>query len=192
MFGRGKTAEKSLYNHPQLGEMVLVRSWRTKRVTLSVRPSGEVRLTYPRLVARKRALEFLESRVEWVEQARRRLAEKVAPKCEYTPEQIEQMRREAKRVLPARVEYWAQRLDFKYGRVTIRASRSKWGSCSGENNISLSLFLMTLPEHLRDYIIIHELCHTVHHNHSAAFHSLVDRCVEGKEKHLRSELRNIG
>ena len=191
MLGLTRKSERSIFDHPLLGMVTLVRSWRTKRVTLSVCPSGEVRLTYPRLVARKRALEFLESRVEWVEQARRRLAEKVAPKCEYTPEQIEQMRREAKRVLPARVEYWAQRLGFKYGRVTIRASRSKWGSCSGENNISLSLFLMTLPEHLCDYVIIHELCHTVHHNHSAEFHALADRCMDGNEKNLRGELRRF-
>ena len=134
---------------------------------------------------------FLESRVEWVEQSRDRLAQRVAPRPEYTPEQIEQMRREAKASLPVRVAFWAEKFGFKYGRVTIRASRSKWGSCSGENNISLSLFLITLPEHLRDYVIIHELCHTRHHNHSAAFHSLVDRCLGGNEKKLRRELRNF-
>ncbi len=181
--------EKSLYEHPRLGEITLVQSSRARRITLSVRPSGEVRLTYPRSVAKKRALEFLESRVEWVEQSRCRLAERAPHRVEYTPEQIEQMRREAKELLPERVAFWAERFGFRYGRVTIRASRSKWGSCSGDNNISLSLFLMTLPEHLRDYVIIHELCHTVHHNHSAEFHLLADRCLGGNEKNLRSELR---
>lgn len=189
MFGRGKSAEKSIYHHPLLGEVVLVCSWRARRVVISVRPSGEVRLTYPRMVGKARALEFLESRVEWVEQSRRRLAERAVHQPEYTPDQIEQMRREAKKVLPERVALLAERFGFKYGRVSIRASRSKWGSCSGENNISLSLFLMTLPEHLRDYVIIHELCHTVHHNHSASFHALVDRSLGGAEKSLQRELR---
>ena len=138
-----------------------------------------------------KALEFLDSRVGWVEQSRQRFAERGVARVEYTPEQIEQMRREAKDVLPGRVAFWAEKFGFRYGRVTIRASRSKWGSCSGENNISLSLFLMTLPPHLRDYVIIHELCHTVHHNHSAAFHALADRCMGGKEKNLRSELRRF-
>ena len=189
MFGLLRKNEKTQYDHPLLGMVILVRSWRARRLTLSVRPSGEVRLTYPRMVSKARALEFLESRVKWVEQSRRRLAERVAPAPEYSPYQIEQMRREAKALLPARVEFWAQKFGFKYGRVTIRASRSKWGSCSGENNISLSLFLMTLPEHLRDYVIIHELCHTVHHNHSASFHALADRCLGGAEKSLQRELR---
>ena len=56
-------------------------------------------------------------------------------------------------------------------------------------HISLSLFLVTLPEHLRDYVIIHELCHTVHHNHSPRFHALVDRFTGGHEKALARELR---
>ena len=191
MFGQPCKNEKTQYDHPRLGMVILVCSWRARRITLSVRPSGETRLTYPRLVSRKRALEFLESRVEWVEQSRVRIAERTTPKPQYTTEQIERMRREAKALLPERVAFWAQKFGFKYGRVSIRASRSKWGSCSGDNNISLSLFLMTLPEHLRDYVIIHELCHTVHHNHSAAFHALVDRCLGGNEKNLRSELRRF-
>lgn len=189
MFGRGKSVEKNLYDHPLLGEVVLVRSWRSRRLSLSVRPSGEVRLSYPLFVSKSKALEFLESRVEWVERSRRRFAERGVKREEYTSDQIEQMRRDAKALLPGRVAFWADRFGFEYGRVTIRAARSKWGSCSGENNISLSLFLMTLPPHLRDYVIIHELCHTVHHNHSAAFHALLDRCLDGAEKRLRRELR---
>ena len=174
-----------------LGEVVLVRSWRSRRLSLTVRPSGEVRLSYPGFVSKTKALEFLDSRVEWVEQSRERFAERGAVRVEYSAEEIEQMRHEAKEWLPGRVAFWAEKFGFRYGRVTIRASRSKWGSCSGENNISLSLYLMTLPPHLRDYVIIHELCHTVHHNHSKSFHSLVDQCLAGEEKNLRSELRRF-
>lgn len=104
-------------------------------------------------------------------------------------EQIEELRRQAKATLPARVAELAKMHGLKYGRVTIRATRSKWGSCTATGNISLSLFLMTLPEHLRDYIILHELSHTVHHNHSAAFHSLLDKLTDGKERLLAKELR---
>ncbi len=179
-----------LYTHPLLGEVTIIRRIGARRITLLVRPSGEIRLSHPFLVSRSRALEFLESKVEWVLRSRKRLKESQADVGECTPEQIEKLRREAKEVLPSRVEHFARMFGFSYGRVTIRATRSKWGSCSAENNISLSLFLMRLPEHLRDYVVIHELCHTVHHNHSAEFHALCDRCLEGREKQLRRELRS--
>lgn len=176
---------------PGIGEVRVAESARARRVTLSVRPSGAVRLSYPRGASRERALAFLRSRTEWIAAARERMARREAarPKTEYTPEQVETLRRAAKADLPARTAAIAARLGLKYGRVTVRASRSKWGSCSGSGNLSLSLYLMTLPEHLRDYVIVHELCHTVHHNHSKRFHALVDRCLGGRERELDRELK---
>lgn len=104
-------------------------------------------------------------------------------------DEIERLRKEAKATLPNRVKELAERHRLRYGRVTIRCTRSKWGSCTAKGNLSLSLFLMTLPEHLRDYILLHELAHTVHLNHSREFHALVDRLTGGREKELAKELR---
>ncbi|MBP3482134.1 MAG: M48 family metallopeptidase [Alistipes sp.] len=182
---------KTIFEHPVLGEITLSKSLRARRISISVRPSGAVRLSYPHLVATRQALAFLESKVEWIEDTRRRLADKYSERPTFTAEETEAMRAAAKRTLPQRVEFFARKFGFRYGRVTIRAARSKWGSCTSENNISLSLFLMALPEHLRDYVIIHELCHTVHHNHSPKFHALADRCMGGNEKELRRELRKF-
>ena len=102
---------------------------------------------------------------------------------------VEELRRAAKADLPDRIGRLSRITGLKYNKLTIRASRTKWGSCTGTNNISLSLFLMTLPEHLRDFVIVHELCHTVHHDHSPKFHALVDRLVGGNEKALNRELK---
>ena len=165
--------------HPRLGEVTLARTSRARRVTLSVRPSGAVRLSYPWRFAQARALEFLESKVAWVEAARERMARRQPA---LSPELSDEER-------TARIERWSQLTGLRYTKLTIRASRSKWGSCTGQNHISLSLFLMTLPEHLRDFVILHELCHTLHHNHSPRFHALLDRLVGGHEKALNRELR---
>lgn len=176
-------------NHPVLGEVVVCRSPRARRIRLTVRADGRVRVTYPWQMARERALEFLEQHCAWVVATRDRLAARNAGRPTYTREEIERLRHEAREALPLRVEALAALHGFRYGRVSIRASRTRWGSCSARNDLSLSLFLMTLPPHLRDFVILHELCHTVHHNHSAAFHALLDRCVEGHEARLRRELR---
>lgn len=175
----------------QIGEVTLCRSRRARRITVSVRPDGAVRLTYPWYGTQREALAFLTDRREWVQQVRAKLpAERLAPGDEATRKaRIEELRRQAKAVLPVRVAEIAAELGMQYGRVTIRASRSKWASCSSRNDLSLSLYMMLLPEPLRDFVIVHELCHTIHKNHSHAFHALVDSLVGGREKELTRELR---
>lgn len=180
-----------VYKHPRLGDVLLRQRWTTSRISLSVKPSGEVRLSYPRLVSTAKALRFLEEKADWVVQMREKVAERAMQGKDYSPMQIEVMRREAKRVLPAMVERLAHENGFSYGRVTIRATRSKWGCCTSKNNLSLSLFLMTLPTYLQEFVVLHELCHTVHHNHSAEFHALLDRVTGGRENELNRQLKGI-
>ncbi len=181
---------ESRLQHPRLGEITLSRTARARRISLSVKPSGAVRLSFPAGVPPRQALAFLESRIDWVETVRARLAERIAaaPPTR-TPEEIEELRRHANAELPPRVAELAERFGFRYGRITIRAARTKWGCCTSRNNLSLSLFLMTLPAHLRDFVLLHELCHTVHHDHSVRFHALLNRCVGGREQELNRELK---
>ena len=178
-----------------VSEPTLVCSPRARRITLSVRASGEVRLTYPRFVSRDRALAFYDSKRDWVERALQRVRERrqampVGSKEEQRAE-IERLRRLAKEDLPQRIERLSRQTGLRYTKLSIRAARTKWGSCSSKNSISLSLFLMQLPEALRDFVILHELCHTVHHNHSPRFHALLDQLVGGREKELNRALRNF-
>lgn len=179
--------QKSLI-HPIVGEIILSSTRRSTRISLSVRPTGKVRLSFPLYVSESRALKFLEQKINWVVAAQQKYKERaIAPSLSRA--EIEQLRKTAKALLPQRVAELATKFSLTYGKVTIRATRSKWGSCSASGNISLSLYLMLLPEHLRDYVIIHELCHTVHHNHSSLFHSLVNQLTQGQEKSLARELR---
>ena len=147
-----------------------------------------MRLSFPPYLSKRKALAFLDSKVEWIRASQQKYAERATTPA-LTAEDIERLRAEAKATLPERVAELATRYGLQYGRVTIRAARTKWGSCTSRGDISLSLYLMTLPEHLRDYIIIHELCHTVHHNHSPRFHSLVNELTGGRERELARELR---
>ncbi len=182
--------------HPLLGSVALVRSPRARRIAISVRASGDVRVTFPPGVAARRALAFLDEKAAWVCRTRERLAARRAelqlpPPLPPDEERlrVEALRRAAREDLPQRIARIAAATGLRYERMTIRAARTKWGSCTGRNTISLSLFLMILPEHLRDYVILHELCHTVHHDHSPRFHALVDRLTGGRERELAAELR---
>lgn len=96
---------------------------------------------------------------------------------------------EAKGLLPQRVSSLAKEFGFKYGKVSIRNTKSRWGSCTVKNDISLSIHLMHIPNHLIDYIILHELCHTVHKNHGEGFHQLLKGVTNGLHETYRKELK---
>lgn len=91
----------------------------------------------------------------------------------------EQMRAEAAEQLPSRLAELASLHGFHYNRVTIKHNLSNWGSCSSKGNINLNLCLMTLPSELRDFVMLHELCHTREMNHGAAFHRLLESVCPG-------------
>jgi predicted metal-dependent hydrolase len=99
------------------------------------------------------------------------------------------LRREAGEFLPRRTAYFASLHGFSYTGVTVKNLRSRWGSCSPENHINLNIQLMRLPEHLADYVILHELAHTVHKNHGQHFWQCLDECAGGKAKALASEMK---
>jgi predicted metal-dependent hydrolase len=100
-----------------------------------------------------------------------------------------ELRARAKHYLPVEMQRLAQLHGFLYKQVKIRKSRTRWGSCSSKGTINLSFYLMLLPVHLIEYVLLHELCHTVEMNHSAAFWLLLDKHTEGRAKVLRKELR---
>lgn len=99
------------------------------------------------------------------------------------------MRKKAEEYLPPLVQYWSSLFDLPYNKVTISKARSRWGSCSSKRDISLSFYLMLLPAHLMDYVILHELAHTREMNHGPKFWELLNQLTDGKVLALRKELR---
>jgi predicted metal-dependent hydrolase len=99
------------------------------------------------------------------------------------------LRYEANRLLPAKVELFAQRHGFTVSDVKINKSRTRWGSCSSKKSINLSYYCMLLPEHLINHVILHELCHTVEMNHGDRFRQLLDKVSEGRSKEHAKELK---
>lgn len=97
-------------------------------------------------------------------------------------------RKEAAEYLPARLEELAIKYRFDFSKVSIRNNRTRWGSCSAKNNINLSIHLMRLPRYLSDYVILHELVHTMHKNHGWKFWNHLDS-ITGNAKALNKELK---
>jgi predicted metal-dependent hydrolase len=98
------------------------------------------------------------------------------------------MKSEAKKYLPLRLKQLAEEKGLQYRRVSIRDSKTRWGSCSGVNNINLSFHLMKVPVHLIDYVILHELAHTIHKNHGRGFWSFLEE-LSGNAKLYAKEMK---
>lgn len=92
-----------------------------------------------------------------------------------TREDIHILAKEALRVIPERVAYYAPKVGVTYRRITIRNQRSRWGSCSGKKNLNFNCLLMLAPPEVLDSVVVHELCHLLEMNHSKKFYEQVLR-----------------
>ena len=104
---------------------------------------------------------------------------------------IRALKKSAQTYLPPLLNELAEHYGFKYKRVKITGSKSRWGSCSAIGSINLSCYLMLLPPHLMDYVLLHELTHTKEMNHGPKFWEILDDLTEGRAKSLRAELKKF-
>ena len=175
--------KEKVHTDPVLGEVLLRKSTKARRVSIRLRKGTEVVVTVPYWVPYARGIAFLETRREWIQKALRQIADKDGALPE--GEDVESLRTRAKAELPPRLKALADRYGFKYNRVTVKHNASNWGSCSTKGNINLNLNLVRVPVPLQDYILLHELTHLHHPDHGPAFHAELERLLADHfSKHL--------
>ncbi len=152
-----------------------VRHPRAKRYVIRVRADGSVRVTIPRGGSRRAAQAFVAGQRTWIEKQRHEAAARPVMR----PEIERALRERAGQELPVRLQQLAASLGLTVSRVSIRSQRRRWGSCSPHGHICLNWRLVTVPDWVRDYVLIHELMHLRRLDHSPAFWALVERaCPE--------------
>lgn len=178
---------QKIYFDKELGDITLKKYKQSRQYTIRIR-RGKIYVSMPYLGSYKKAMEF-------VNENKKLLTDKLK---EYKPvqeamtrEKIAELKNKAKEKLFPRLHYLANNFGFNYNDIKISQSKSRWGSCSSKKNINLSFYLLLLPDKLIDYVLLHELCHTVHMNHSKAFWELLEQICNGKAKELRKELQKF-
>lgn len=170
-------AHEKIYQDPEIGTVTFRKSTRSSRVSIRVHPSKGVTVSVPMIMPYIAGEAFFKIKRAWIIETMARQKERYKDIPQALPDQVEQMRRAAKKDLPARLAELASRYEFVYNRVTIKHNATNWGSCSTKANINLNLNLVRLPQVLQDYIMLHELCHLRHHDHGHAFHLLLEHVL---------------
>ena len=143
----------------------IIRS-RRRTTAIQIEADGTVLVRCPRYMSDFRVGELVKSKENWIT---KKLSQQTTQVTPMSKEQLSALLDMAVQCIPQRVAYYAVRMGVGYGRVTIRNQRTRWGSCSSKGNLNFNCLLMLAPTQVVDYVVVHELCHRLHMNHSAAF-----------------------
>ncbi len=151
-------------------------SRRAKYMRLTVRSADQVVLTVPFGMEVERIHHFLQAKADWLTKAIDHMRRR-GPSVGTGGSRVEyiQLKEQAREVISNRVRHFAALYGLSYGRISIRNQRTCWGSCSKRGNLNFNYRLVKLEETLRDYVIVHELCHLLEFNHSPRFWGQVER-----------------
>ena len=162
-------------------EIEIIKSNR-KTIAIEVRQDLRVIVRAPKRASNREIMKFVEQKQDWIakhlaymqiryEETRR------AKEKQFTDDDIRKMKDETKRVIPDRVKYYAGIMGVTFGKITIKNQKTRWGSCSSKGNLNFNCLLMLTPDKVRDYVVIHELCHLKQMNHSKMFWAEVEKVM---------------
>lgn len=133
--------------------------------------------------------EFIEKHDKWIDKKLDVMKNREIKPDNLLPEEIAALKMRAKEILPKKVDYFAEIMGLKPAGVKITSAKKRFGSCSGKNSLCFSYELMLYPDEAIDYVVVHELAHIKHRNHSAKFYNLIEKYLpdyKTREKILKS------
>ena len=163
-------------------EKLIVSIIRSRRKTMSLEIGRDLKVIVrvPLGASRREIETFVHSKEDWIRKSLDKMKARAAaaPAGErLSMEEIRELASRAMEWFPGRVAHFAPLVGVTYGRITVRNQKTRWGSCSSAGNLNFNCLLMLAPEEIRDYVIVHELCHRLEMNHSARFWREVGRVL---------------
>lgn len=148
-----------------------------KTLSISVESDGAVTIRAPRGLSKRRIDKFLNEKKKWiikkVKQAKERQEKAQELANQFKDINVKKYREHARIHLTNRLDYFAQKHDLFYNKLRINGAKTRWGSCSPTNNLNFNWKIMLAPPQVIDYLVAHELAHTVQKNHRKPFWDLV-------------------
>ena len=159
-----------------------------KTMTLSVNDNLEVIVKAPIFVSNSSIDDFVKRNALWINNAIEN-KKKQLEKFDLSDGEIDALVKKAKAVIPSRVEHYSNLMKISPTGIKITKAKKRFGSCNGKNSLCFSCYLMLYPNEAVDYVVVHELAHIKHHNHSKDFYSLISKYMpdyKDREKLLKA------
>ena len=172
-----------LINDPDFGEIIVRKNRLSKHVKFTVSTSGRLAMSVPYGSSTFLIKRFLKQNKAAIK-TRLPLQDPSTQRARDTKKAL--LLKEARAYLPYRLDFWAKKFGYHYGKLRLSHANTRWGSRSSSGTISLNIGLMQLPEALRDYVILHELAHIKHMDHSPAFWQEVAAHDPNYKKHRQA------
>lgn len=166
--------------------MIIIKSNR-KSISLSINDELEPVVKAPCFISDKEINSFIIKNEKWIDEAIKRKKVRL-DKLNISDSEKQRLRELAKEFIPQRVDYYSHITGLEPSGVKITSAKKRFGSCSGKNSLCFSFYLMSYPEEAIDYVVVHELAHIKHHNHSREFYNLIEQYLpdyKNREKLLK-------
>lgn len=150
----------------------VIRSGR-RTLALEITREGEVLVRAPYRLSDTVIEDFVRRHERWILTHKAKVQIRLAAHAEPTAAEEAALRQKAREILPGRVAYFSRLMGVSPRGITVTGARTRFGSCSAKGRIAFSFRLMDYPPEAVDYVVVHELAHLVHHNHSKDFYALV-------------------
>ncbi|MBR6510374.1 MAG: M48 family metallopeptidase [Clostridia bacterium] len=150
----------------------VIRSGR-KSIAIEIKDDGKVIIRAPFFVSDLKIEQLLMKKKNWILK-HINLLENQAEIRKISEEEHKLLFKSAKENIPQMVQFYAEKMGVSYNGIRIKSQKTRWGSCSAKNNLNFNCLLMLCPKNVREYIVVHELCHLKELNHSKRFWKLVE------------------
>ncbi len=153
---------------------------KANRRTLSVQITNDCKILVrvPKNSSETYVKEFLKSKRNWILKNLDKIQnqnQKAQKDGILSFEELNLLKKKAKKIIPQRVEYYAKISGIDYKKIIIRCQNTRWGSCSSKGNLNFNCLLVLMPQEILDSVVIHELCHRRYMNHSKEFYAEIDK-----------------
>jgi len=162
----------------KLEAKITIKKSSRRTISLTINDDGSLLVRAPYFATTKQINEFILSKQKWIQNSITKIRERTHQAKRFEelidPNRINEYREKARSLLTERTDYYSEKYDLPYLRIRINSAKTRWGSCNHKNGLNFNWKILFAPPEVLDYLVVHELAHTIHKNHQKEFWNKVE------------------